>query len=40
MREVLIIDVGPDLPKEKGREPTLKFWDPLISPERLKLQQT
>jgi len=34
----IVLDVGSDLPTDRGRESTFKFWDPFISPERLKLQ--
>jgi len=32
-----VLDVGPD-PHKRGKGVTFKFWDPLISPKRLKLE--
>jgi len=34
----IVLDVGPDPPTERGRRPTFKFLDLLISPERLRLE--
>jgi len=34
----IVIRHGSLSPTERGRGPTFKFWDPLIPPERLKLE--
>jgi len=34
----MVLDRGPDPPTDRGRGRTFKFWDPLISPQRLKKQ--
>jgi len=33
----IVLDVVPDPPQRKKNGPTFKFWDPLVSPEWLKL---
>jgi len=34
----IVLDMGPDSPTERGRGPSFKFWDPLLSMEGLKLE--
>jgi len=33
----IVLDVGPD-PSLRGKGATFKYWEPLASPERLKLR--
>jgi len=33
----IVLDVGPDLSSEREKGPSFKFWDFILSSERLKL---